>query len=169
MMRSKFSVPFLVLVLLVACSRSPSIEERTLELQIGTHSISVVSPLEWEHLDYGERHHFRRGFERISIEEFGFLGVDLDQSADSALVLLREDDRRSVATRGRTRVFDRDAVAIDTWDRLSHQFRKRYVFVDDGDMLLGIYMMTGEFEAMESTFAEVVASITFADSLVSTR
>ena len=134
-------------------------------LQVGVHAISVVFPPDWEHFDFGDKHQFRNELERISIEDFGFLGRDLDKAVERAMVMAREDGRRETASRDSLRITGRDARVIDTWDHLSHQYRKRYLFVINEKSLLAVYTMQGRFESMERIFNELTASLAFVDSL----
>jgi len=152
------------LALLAACDRP----DLPVQLQVGAHTISVVIPPDWEHLDYGDRHHFRRNFDRIVIEDLHRSGRDLEKAAEKAMVQLREDGRREIATSVSFQVDKRNALVIDTWDLLSHQYRERYVFMNNKGDLLVIYMMQGRFETMEAAFGELLASFTFVDSLAVT-
>jgi len=149
-----------VLTLLAACDQPEPVE-----LQVGTHVITILFPADWEHVDFGQRHQFRKDFERISIEDLGPMGKNLDKAAERAMVQMGEDGRREVASRSRIQIDGRDAVEIDTWDHISHQYRKRYVFVMDERKILAITMMQGKFETMEATFDGLLASIAFVDSL----
>jgi hypothetical protein len=152
----------LMLVLSVGCTRE---EPRPVELQVGQHRVSLVLPEGWEHIDYGDRHQLRSNFERISIEALEGLNNDLDESVEVGLHRLKEWERRDEASRNRFDLAGHEAVVVDTWDRLSHQHRKRFLFVKIREDLLTIYMMRGEFEAMEPAFDSLVASLVLVDSL----
>lgn len=158
-------LPLLALLVLTSCNRSPAADESAGPLQIGSHAVSVVPPPEWEHFDYGERHHFRKDFERISIEDLGALSSDLNEAAQIAMTRLREDELRAEASRLHFTIDGRHAVAIDTWDRMSHQYRKRFVFVENKGEILAMYTMMGSFEAMEPAFDGLLLSLAFTDSL----
>ncbi len=134
-------------------------------MRIGDHAITVLFPQDWEHVDYGEKHQFRQDLNRISLEDMGFLGRDIDKAIEYALVKFREDGRRETASRDTLQITGRDARIIDTWDHLSHQYRKRYLFVINDKSLLVIYTMQGRFEMMEPAFTELTASLAFVDSL----
>lgn len=165
MIRRSWILCGLAAVLAVAqgCSDEPP---PATELQVGAHRIAVVIPDGWEHLDYGDTHQLRRELARIAIEDLGSLDDDIDTAADSALVLLREQERRHEASRSHWQVDGREAVTIDTWDWLSHDFRKRFVFVANARSLLAISMVGGQFETMAEAFAAVTGSLAFVDSLV---
>lgn len=153
------------LIMLAACDR----QDPPVELQVGDHRISVAIPKDWEHFDYGDRYHIRKDFDRIVIEDLPLSGRNLEKAAERAMVRFREDERRETATSVEFQLDERDALAIDTWDLLSHEYRKSYVFVNNGGDLLAIYMMQGRFENMEAAFGELLASFTFTDSLAITR
>jgi hypothetical protein len=152
----------LVLMLSEGCTRE---EPRPVELQVGQHRVSLLLPEDWEHIDYGDRHQLRSNLERISIEVLDRIDNDLDKSVEVGLHRLKERERRDEASRNRFELAGYEAVVVDTWDKLSHQYRKRFLFVKFGEDLLTIYMMRGEFEAMEPVFDALVASLVLVDSL----
>jgi hypothetical protein len=159
----RLAVPLLlVLALLAACGRNRT---PPVELQVGAHRIAVVLPRDWEHVNYGDRHQLRRDGARISIEAFRRLNDDFYAAVAYRLGDLKEDARRDEASRRRFDVGGHEAVTVDTWDRLSHQFRKRFVFVAVGESLVGVYTLQGEFAAMAETVDALVASLTVVDSL----
>lgn len=127
------------------------------DLRVGEHSISVAIPDGWEHLDYGEHHLLRKELAAIAIREIG-------GGPDSGPGRLGENEQRDVASRTEIQVGGRNAVVIDTWDRLSHQWRKRFCFFRAGEPLIAIFTMHGEFEAMEPAFEALLASVVIADS-----
>jgi hypothetical protein len=149
-----------LLALMVGCSRDPG-PRPAVELQVGERRISIVIPEGWEHLDYGERHQLRRGIARIAIEPVA-------GSPDEALRRLGEDERRDVAARTPLVIGDEEGVIVDTWDRLSHQHRKRFVFVPGEGRPLVIYTQLGEFEAMRADLDSLIASIAVADTTAGT-
>ncbi len=63
-------------------------------------------------------------------------------------------------------VSGRGARMIDTWDHVSHQYRKRYLFVLNQKKLLVLYTMQGRFELMEPAFTEMANSLAIVDTLV---
>jgi hypothetical protein len=152
----------LALMLSGGCARE---EPRPVELQVGQHRISLMLPEGWEHIDYGDRHQLRSDLKRISIEALDRIDNDLDESVEDALDRLKESERRDEASRNRFELAGHEAVVVDTWDKLSHQYRKRFLFVRVREELLTIYMMRGEFDAMEAVFDSLVASLALVDSL----
>ena len=152
-------LPLLLLLLIAACDK-PQPEP----LQVGDHAIMILFPRDWEHVSYGDRHQFRQDLNRISLEDMGRLGY-IDLALERAMVKLREDGRREVAWRDTLQITGRDARLVQTWDHLSHQYPKRYLFVVNDNSLLVVYTQSGQFVAMEAAFTELTASLAFADSL----
>jgi hypothetical protein len=79
-----------------------------------------------------------------------------------ARVMLDEmghDERHDIAEEEAMAVDRRDALRVDTWDRLSHDFRKRYVFILDGGNILVAWTEFGKFAEMEEAFDALVASL----------
>ncbi len=151
---------FLTLSLTAACD-----QPEPTRIQVGTHAVSLMVPPDWEHFDSGEKHQFRKDFERIAVEDMGRMGWNIDKAIERALVQLREDGRRETASRDSFQVSGRPARAVDTWDHLSHQYRKRYVFVMNEKSLLALYMAQGQFELMDAVFEGLKTSLAFTDSL----
>lgn len=150
-------------ILLVSACEGP--EPELTRLQVGDHSVSVQVPEDWEHVDYGNKHQFRKGMERISLEDMGNLGPYMDAGIKHALRRLREMERREIASRDTLEVTGRDARLIDTWDPLSHQYPKRFLFVKNGESLLAFYTLSGRFETMAPIFDSLAASLAYVDTL----
>ncbi len=140
-------------------------EPEPVPLQVGTHDIAVLFPSAWEHFEYGEQHQWRQDFHRIAIQDYGGLGTRIDLAIDRAMVKLREDGRREIASRDTLQVSGRDARMIDTWEYVSHEFPKRYLFVLNQNKLLVLYTMQGQFDLMEPAFTEMANSLAFVDSV----
>lgn len=137
-------------------------------LQVGTHNITVRVPDGWEHVDYGDKHQFRQEMERISLEDLGNLGTYLDAGIKHALRRLREEERREVALRDTLEITGREARLIDTWDTISHQNPKRFLFVKNRESLLVLYTLGGHFEAMAPVFDKLATSLAYVDSVQQT-
>ncbi len=152
----------LALFLLSACSGP-----QQSELKVGSHTISVALPKGWELFDYGQKKQLKKEFARISFEDLGLRGYNLDKAVDRILADLGEDERRGTASRDTSQISGRKSLTIDTWDRFSHQYRKRYLFIlnDEGRMLV-IYMMAGPFEEMEATFLKLAATLEVVEPVV---
>jgi hypothetical protein len=163
-MRRVFCLLLFATLTMAACDKP----EPPLPLQVGDHSITLLFPADWEHINFGDKHQFRHDQERISLEDMGHRGRDLDLAIARAMVILREDGRREEASRDPLIISGRPAMVVDTWDHLSHEYRKRYLFALNDRSLLVVYTMSGQFEKMEPTFTELTGSIAFVDSLEQT-
>jgi|GEM_PF-4557946 len=152
--------PYLCLLLLFAACEKPE----PVSIQVGTQRVAVIHPPDWEHFDYGEQHQWRRDFERISLQDMGRMGGNIDGVVERALEMLGEDERREIAFRDTLQVSGRDARMIETWDVVSHQYRKRFLFVINERELLGLYTQQGQFELMEPAFTEMAGSMAFIDT-----
>lgn len=87
---------------------------------------------------------------------------DMISLATSALKRIGHDERRDIAEQRAMAIDGRGALLIDTWDRLNHTQRLRHVFVlNEGNLLLA-RMEMGRFPEMETTFDDLVASLSFA-------
>lgn len=159
MMRRVICLCLFPTLLLVACDKPEPVP-----MQVGDHEITLLFPQDWEHINYGDRHQFRRDQERISIEDMGRKG-HLDLAIARAMVILREDGRREEASRDTLEISGRPAMLIDTWDHLSHDYRKRYLFALNEKSLLVVYTLSGQYEKMEPAFTELIGSIAFVDTV----
>lgn len=155
--------PLILATLLLASCDKP---EPT-ALQVGDHAITVLFPQDWEHINHGDKQQFRQAQERISLEDMGRLGY-LDLALERAMVKLREDGRRENAWRDTLEINGRRARLVHTWDRVSHQYPRRYLFVENDRSLLVIYTQSGQYEKMETAFNELTASIAFVDTVEQT-
>lgn len=160
-MRVAICLAILGLVFACACDKSPEPSA----FQVGEQKVTLLTPGDWEHVDYGDQHQWRRDFERISIQDLGNKGSYLDLASERALEQLGENERREVATSDTLTIDGRPAYLIDTWETVSHQYRKRYLLVLNGRSLLAFYTMQGVFENMAAAFDAMAASLAFADSL----
>ena len=156
-MRRAAALLLAMLALGAACS-TPEPRE-PVELQVSGRrtpvvTFSVVIPEGWEHIDYGERHELRRELERISIEGFRAAGAGFDEDVDHVLARIESDGRRETASREPFALDSLRAVTLDTWDRVSHQYRKRFLFVEAGGVVLAVHMSMGQFESMVAEYLE---------------
>jgi hypothetical protein len=87
--------------------------------------------------------------------------LDLETLADAALAELGHDERRSVAGRRRVAIDGREALRVDTWDRLSHQYQSRHLFVMNEGHLLVARTELGGFSEMEGALDTLTGSLAF--------
>lgn len=70
-------------------------------------------------------------------------------------------DRRTIRDQGPMTIDGRRAWRIETWDRLNHIQRMRYIFVLDEGRFLVIRTGLGKLADIEPTFERIVASLRF--------
>jgi len=92
-----------------------------------------------------------------------FPEAHVDDVLAPALEELDEDERRDIASRRHLDIQGRDVLVVDTWDRLHHDWRKRFALTINGGHLLVIRTAFGSFEEMEAEFDGLVESLTFRD------
>lgn len=92
-----------------------------------------------------------------ALDEFPELEVqDLTQRA---LVRLDHDSRRDIAAKSGRSIHGVDVRVVDTWDRLSHQHRKRFAFFIHRDHLFAIWTQRGAFRQTQQAFEVVLRSM----------
>jgi hypothetical protein len=82
--------------------------------------------------------------------------------AHEALAELDHNERRDIERESRLRLDGRDALQINTWQRLTHDLRRRHVFVVNRGHLLVIRTDMGRDEVLGPAFDELVRSFSFA-------
>jgi len=87
--------------------------------------------------------------------------LDLETLADAALADLGHDERREVAESRPAVIDGRDGLRVDTWDRLSHDLRRRQLFVVSDDHLLLARTELGRFSEVKGPFEALVGSLRF--------
>jgi hypothetical protein len=87
----------------------------------------------------------------------------LRELAYRALDDLDHDDRRDIEREARLHLGGRDALQITTWQRLTHDLRRRHIFVLDRGNLLVIRTDMGRDEVLGPAFEELRRSFSFAD------
>lgn len=141
------------------------------ELRVGEHRVTVHVPRGWEHVDYGQRQEFRYGEARVALVDGGEIEtagnareIDDDRVIERALRLFGHDPRRwEIASKTRMRVGPREALAVNTWDPLSHVFHSRTIlFVNAGRLLAG-GIVQGTVEATKGPLEDLARSIRFPD------
>lgn len=163
-MRRATCLALVALLFLSACGQ----KQEASSFQVGGQRVALVVPEDWEHFDYGEQHQWRRDFERITIMDLGSKGSYLDLATERALEELGENQRRETASLDTLTIGGRLGYLIDTWETVSHQYRKRYLFVLNERSLLALYTMQGRFENMAETFDMMATSLAFIDSVEQT-
>ena len=85
----------------------------------------------------------------------------LPELAHESLGELGHDERRDVEREDRLRLDGRDALRISTWQRMTHDFRRRHVFTVDRGSLLVIRTDMGRDEVLGPAFEELIRSFAF--------
>lgn len=153
--------------------KAPRAETRgdVLKLRVGEQRVTVRVPPGWEHVDYGPRQEFRSAEQAIALVDGGELAagvtqasVDNDVIIDRALRLFDHDPRRwDVGAKRRVRAGAREALAVDTWDPLTHVVHKRTILIVNERRLLVAGTLRGSFETTGGPLGALVASVKFPD------
>jgi len=117
-------------------------KERERQFEFGAHRVQLTIPTGWEALDQGRQKRFRKGEFEIVLQNLGPRtpplsdSADLDDLIDWGLAALDHDQRREVKSRRAVTIDGREAVDIETWNRLDHTNPQRILLVrDDGELL----------------------------------
>jgi hypothetical protein len=121
------------------------------EFELGASRVQVIVPVGWEPLDQGKQKRFRQGEFEIVLQNLG-QGVppprkaaategtaDVDAYVDWGLATVGHDQRREVKSRRTITIDGRDAIDIETWNRLDHTNPQRILLVIDGGDLLALH------------------------------
>lgn len=148
-----------------ACARenaTPAARER--QLEFGGRRVQVTVPTGWEVLDQGKQKRFRKGEFEIVLQNLGPRTPpprDLDELIDWGLAAVGHDQRRDVKSRRTVTIDGREAMDIETWNRLDHTNPQRIFFVtDDGD-LLALHTVRMAFEDSLAAFDAIRDSLHF--------
>ena len=140
------------------------------DLRIGRHRVSVRIPPGWERIDYGQRQEFRRGETRIALVDGGDLPFSKspdafdEETVARALRLFRHDPRRwEIAGRTLLSAGPRKALAVDTWDPLSHALHQRTILLANRGRLLVAGMFQGTWGTTAGSLDALVGSVRFQD------
>ena len=142
------------------------------EIRVGEHRLKAREPKGWEHIDYGQRQEFRRGEARIVLVDGGALPtvgssggaaeIDDDRVVARALGYFGHDPRRwEVASKTRMRVGPGEALAVTTWDPLSHILHNRTILFVNARRLLAAGTAQGTAEETNGPLDELARSVRF--------
>lgn len=160
-----------VVGLALACGVPPP---EPVTVEIGVHRVSFIVPEGWQHYDHGREHRLETSAGDLVLTDLGPLvadgsrtGVletgDLAELAMAALDDLDHGPRRDIESRGRLLLDGREAHRIFTWQRLTHDGRRRHVFIVNRGNLLVIRTEMGRDEVLGPAFDTVVRSLVFVD------
>ena len=118
------------------------------QLEFGAQTVRVSVPAEWMVIDHGAQKRFRKGEYEVVLQTLkpvapaglrrGLEATGLDELVDWGMVELGHDQRREVKSRRTVTIDGREAVDVETWQRLDHTFPLRMLFVtaDSGFLVL---------------------------------
>ena len=151
--------------------RRGQVEDSRLHMQRLDMRRAVADDYRWEKLEQPWRrlcaigqgrevsyHEAQWDYEQLLAQLTMLPDPDLARLAHAVLAEL-EDARRGVAETEELDLDGRRALRVDTWDRLSHDFRKRHLFVLNEGNLLVFRMELGGFEELQPAFDGLVASL----------
>jgi hypothetical protein len=150
-----------------AVSEAKVAPERAFEL--GARRVTVIVPAGWDALDQGKQKRFRKGEVEIVLQNLGSATPplpDLDALINWGLAAVGHDQRRDVKSRRAVTVDGREAVDIETWNRLDHTWPLRMLFVRVDDDLLALHTTRLADDGTVRAFESIRDSLHFA---VSTR
>ena len=107
----------------------------------------------------GDAEAVERAYTAVLAQVSGLPDPDLPTIARVMLDEMGHDERHDIAEQEAMAIDGRAALRVDTWDRLSHDFRQRHVFILNGGNVLVARTELGKFEDMEAAFDALVASL----------
>jgi hypothetical protein len=141
------------------------------ELRVGEHRVTIRVPRDWEHIDYGQRQEFRHGEARIVLVDAGRVEtagtgreIDDERVIERARRLFDHDLKRwEISAKTRIRVGPQEALAVDTWEPLSHVFHNRTILFVNAGRLLVAGTAQGTAEETKGPLDALARSIRFSD------
>ena len=156
--------PVAIALLLVACGADRGTRR---DLTLGVHHVSIRLPEGWQVLDFGREVRVSGDGLAFTLGDLGPLGPEGLESPDApalaaaALERLEPAARRDVAARRLRPVAGRPTVVFDTWDRLTHEHRRRVAFVLHDGHALVLNTKEGGFAAAGPRFEAMLDSLRF--------
>ena len=146
------------------CARDHAAPAATKEFELGAHRVQVVVPTGWDALDQGRQKRFRKGEFEIVLQNLGPPAPpprNPDELADWGLTEVGHDQRREVKSRRAVTLDGREAIDIETWNRLDHTNPRRIFLVRDESDLLALHTVGMAFEDSLAAFAAIRDSLHF--------
>jgi len=147
-----------------ARDREASVPEEK-QLEFGRHRVRVSVPTGWEMLDQGRQKRFRKGEFEIVLQSLGPATPsphDLDGLVEWGLTALGHDQRSEIKSRHVSTLDGREAVDIETWNRLDHSNPGRIFLVSDDGDVLALQTVRMAFEDSLAAFDTIRGSLHFA-------
>ena len=154
-----------ILALLLTVTACGELTTSKTEAEVGSQRLKLRIPAGWEQLDHGNQCVFRREGNELTIEDLGRARrtVALEDRFEDLLKLLGHDSRRDIESVEKAMIHDRDVVQVDTWDRLSHDYRQRYAFMENDGRVFVIWTSRGRLKDSEAAFKIVLDSLEFVE------
>jgi hypothetical protein len=143
----------------------------------GTRRVEAIVPTGWEALDQGQVKRFRKGEFEIVLQYLGSppapprnpaapeAAPTIDELVDWGLLTIGagvgHDERREVKFRRPVALDGRQAMDIETWNRLDHTNPQRIFLVNDGGDLLALQTVRMAFEDSLAAFDVIRDSLYF--------
>jgi len=146
------------------CARDLTTPPVTKEFEFGAHRLQVMVPTGWDALDQGKQKRFRKGEFEIVLQNLGPPAPaprSPDELADWGLTVVGHDQRREVKSRRAVTLDGREAIDIETWNRLDHTNPQRVFLVRDESDLLALHTVGMAFEDSLAAFAAIRDSLHF--------
>ena len=137
------------------------------EFELGTHRVQVMVPNGWEALDLGKQKRFRKGEFEIILQKLGSPTTPprtLDEFIDWGLAGVGHNQRREEKSRRTVMLDGREAVDIETWNRLDHTNLHRIFFVDADGELLALHTAGMAFKDSLDAYAAIRDSLHFVNA-----
>lgn len=134
------------------------------EFDLGAHPVQAIVPAGWEALDQGRQKRFRKGEFEIVLQNLGSPKSPprtLDEFIDWGLTEVGHNERREVKSRRTIMLDGREAVNVETWNRLDHTNPQRFFFVDDEGELLALHTERMAFSDSLAAFDAIRDSLHF--------
>ena len=147
-----------------ACARDNATPAVTKEFELGAHRVQVIVPTGWDALDQGKQKRFRKGEFEIVLQNLGPPAPpprNPDELADWGFTEVGHDQRREVKSRRAVTLDGREAIDIETWNRLDHTNPQRIFLVRAEGDLLALHTVGMAFEDSLAAFAAIRDSLHF--------
>jgi len=96
------------------------------------------------------------------LEEVEYLpDTDLAALVENLFPTIETAAHREIAAQDPVETFDRPAIRIETWDRLSHDHRQSFLFVLNEENLFMLRMEVGKYAEMKPAFEALAGSLEF--------
>lgn len=151
---------WVLLVLVAGCAEPAPVEK-----ELGETRVSFVPPSGWRHFDHGRQQRFEREGASIVLSQLSPPvppaqgGPSLGEWLEDTVEDLDPSAHRAIATRDTLGEEGQRVFRIDTWDRLTHEHRRRFAILSHGTVYLSVHLERGEIESVQQDFDRLVGSL----------